>query len=148
MSLWQKLKHLFTKNGIAEELEVQRFGCPSCKGEAVTTELEDGDKIKRCIGVTMEQPLRPSCGWSMHIHGKSMPEMVDAEGKPVPYSCPRCGCKIVNGGGVWRCHGLANRAEVEEFFRHLMPNIVPPGMETMKPCGWTGKDEDFGKVWS
>ena len=150
MSIWQKLKHLFTKNGVDQGLEIQPFGCPSCKGEAITTELELGDKIKRCIGVTLKEPVRPSCGWSMHVHGTAMPERVDVEGRPIPWSSPVCGSKIfsVNSeiGLIWRCCGLANRAEVEEMLGKA-PGL-PPNLETKKPCGWYGKAEDFGRLWS
>jgi hypothetical protein len=65
-----------------------------------------------------------------------------------PTSCPKCSARIEREGDVWSCVGLADRDEVEQYLTWCSPEgKVPAFLTSRPPCGWTGKHEDFGRIW-
>lgn len=101
--------------------------CPKCKKRAVWKWMEEDNQISRCA----------NCDWQMYKHGKSVePDATK--------NCPSCSGYLVIEGSTWKCIGYPGRASI---VAQRGEKMTPKSLQSIPSCKWTGRDEDYGKVW-
>lgn len=122
------------RKALRKPLPEMAWSCPKCKKHSVKIAANDNsDELKFC---TTED-----CGWQLMKHGQPVHEVIR--------ECPRCsgGLMLTCIAGVdeWECVGYTTRRQIIE--KRGDEKLVPPGLDSLPPCGWRGLDSDYGKTW-
>jgi ribosomal protein S27AE len=119
------VKEFLLKEDLVPRIRFEDMRCPKC-GETI---LWPQDRYCHCS----------KCSWAREW---PVPAIVLYPDKP--YRCPNCSGHIDLMTQEWKCIGLPDRKAVEELFGNQSKFF---DMQSRKPCGWSGKDEDYGKTW-
>ena len=91
--------------------------------------------------------------WHQVARDRRLQAAVLANPFPGPKDCPRCSGRLELGpDGVYRCVGLSNRGEVEEYLGDRVPARMRAGLlrvcSATPPCTFAGPEKDYGKTWA